>query len=89
LKKFNVKQLQKQSAARSQNKLPYIVNLDPAVSHIPYTALYDIRSKIKIKDVMKDYNLGPNGGILTSLNLFSTQFDQLCDKMEAQRDLTE
>jgi GPN-loop GTPase len=23
---------------------------------------------------MKEYNLGPNGGILTSLNLFATRF---------------
>lgn len=59
------------------------------MSHIPYTPLYDIRNKIKVKDVMKDYNLGPNGGILTSLNLFSTQFDQVCDQMEGRRDLTE
>ncbi|CAO3679369.1 unnamed protein product [Umbelopsis vinacea] len=26
---------------------------------------------------MKQYNLGPNGGILTSLNLFTTKFDQV------------
>ena len=25
---------------------------------------------------MKQYNLGPNGGIVTSLNLFATKFDQ-------------
>jgi GTPase SAR1 family protein len=32
---------------------------------------------------MKQYSLGPNGGILTSLNLFATRFDQvvsLCDR---------
>ena len=27
---------------------------------------------------MKQYNLGPNGGIMTSLNLFATRFDQAC-----------
>ena len=26
---------------------------------------------------MKQYNLGPNGGILTALNLFATRFDQV------------
>ena len=25
------------------------------------------------------YNLGPNGGILTSLNLFATRFDQVLE----------
>ena len=28
------------------------------------------------QEVMKQYNLGPNGGIVTSLNLFATKFDQ-------------
>lgn len=27
--------------------------------------------------VMKQYKLGPNGGIITSLNLFATKFDQV------------
>ena len=39
--------------------------------------------QVNYKNVMKQYNLGPNGGILTSLNLFATRFDQvvaLCDK---------
>lgn len=29
------------------------------------------------KEVMKQYGLGPNGGIVTALNLFSTKFDQV------------
>lgn len=35
-------------------------------------------SQVNYKNVMKQYNLGPNGGILTSLNLFATRFDQVC-----------
>lgn len=34
--------------------------------------------QINYKNVMKEYNLGPNGAILTSLNLFATRFDQVC-----------
>ena len=34
----------------------------------------DIRDTVNYKEVMKQYNLGPNGGIMTSLNLFSTKF---------------
>ena len=33
-------------------------------------------SQVNYKNVMKQYNLGPNGGILTALNLFATRFDQ-------------
>jgi hypothetical protein len=31
---------------------------------------------------MKRYNLGPNGGILTALNLFTTKFDQVLNLVE-------
>jgi GTPase SAR1 family protein len=31
---------------------------------------------------MKQYNLGPNGAIMTSLNLFATRFDQVLDIVE-------
>ena len=34
--------------------------------------------QVKYKNVMKEYGLGPNGGILTSCNLFATRFDQVC-----------
>ena len=43
-----------------------------------YTFIYsDIRDTVKYKEVMKHYQLGPNGGIVTSLNLFATRFDQV------------
>lgn len=32
--------------------------------------------------VMSQYNLGPNGAIVTSLNLFATRFDQVIDILE-------
>jgi len=31
---------------------------------------------------MKEYQLGPNGGIMTALNLFTTKFDQVLDLLE-------
>ena len=37
----------------------------------------DIRDTVKYKDVMREYGLGPNGAIMTALNLFTTQFDQV------------
>jgi GTPase SAR1 family protein len=61
---------------------PYIINLDPAVHHIPFTPNIDIRDSVNYKEVMKQFNLGPNGGILTSLNLFSTKIDQVIGLLE-------
>jgi GTPase SAR1 family protein len=55
----------------------YVMNLDPAVLTLPYGANIDIRDTVKYKEVMKQFNLGPNGGILTSLKLFATKFDEV------------
>lgn len=63
---------------------PYAINLDPAVHQIPFPANIDIRDTVKYKEVMKQYGLGPNGGIVTSLNLFATRFDQVMKFIEKQ-----
>lgn len=63
-------------------KEPYIINLDPAVLDLPFSPNIDIRDTVDYKEVMKQYNLGPNGGILTSLNLFTTKFDQVLDLLQ-------
>ena len=42
----------------------YILNLDPAVHSLPYEPNIDIRDTVNYKEVMKQYQLGPNGGIL-------------------------
>lgn len=55
----------------------YVMNLDPAVMTLPFGANIDIRDTVRYKEVMKQFNLGPNGGILTSLNLFATKFDEV------------
>ncbi|KAK2732485.1 hypothetical protein FQN57_002618 [Myotisia sp. PD_48] len=61
---------------------PYVMNLDPAVHSVPFESNIDIRDSINYKEVMKQYNLGPNGGILTSLNLFATKIDQIMSILE-------
>lgn len=66
----------------SKKQPPYVINLDPAVLKIPYGANIDIRDSIKYKKVMEEYNLGPNGAIVTSLNLFSTKIDQVIKLVE-------
>lgn len=60
----------------------YLINLDPACHDMPYPANIDIRDTINYKKVMKEYELGPNGAIITSLNLFTTKFDQLVNLVE-------
>ena len=64
----------------------YYINLDPAVVTVPFAANIDIRDTVNYKEVMKQYKLGPNGAILTSLNLFATKFDQVIGILERRAD---
>lgn len=65
-----------------QEKKPYVINLDPACIEVPYPVNIDIRDTVNYKEVMKQYGLGPNGGIVTALNLFSTKFNQVVDLID-------
>ncbi|KAH7039639.1 uncharacterized protein B0I36DRAFT_233140 [Microdochium trichocladiopsis] len=65
-----------------QKEPPYVINLDPAVLNVPFESNIDIRDSVNYKEVMKQYNLGPNGGIITSLNLFATKVDQILGFLE-------
>ncbi|XP_032071387.1 GPN-loop GTPase 1 [Thamnophis elegans] len=69
----------------SKNSPPYVINLDPAVYELPFQANIDIRDTVNYKEVMKQYALGPNGGIVTSLNLFATRFDQVMKFIEKRQ----
>jgi len=60
----------------------YTVNLDPAVRSVSYPVNVDIRDTVNYKEVMKHFGLGPNGGIMTSLNLFATKFDQVLELLD-------
>ncbi|KAL5239724.1 hypothetical protein ACI65C_007134 [Semiaphis heraclei] len=67
------------SYLRQFKRAPYLINLDPACKNMPYTPNIDIRDSVKYKQVMKNYGLGPNGAIVTALNLYTTKFHQLMD----------
>lgn len=71
---------------QASNIRGYVLNLDPAVMTLPFGANIDIRDTVKYKEVMKQFNLGPNGGILTSLNLFATKFDEVVAVIERRAD---
>ncbi|KAJ8902080.1 hypothetical protein NDN08_006488 [Rhodosorus marinus] len=78
--------MQQIAANLSSSRTPaYLLNLDPAVLNVPYRANIDIRDSIKYKNVMEQYRLGPNGGILTCLNLFAAQFQTVLELAEKRR----
>ena len=71
----------------NKDKESYIINLDPAVLDTLYEPNLDIRDTVKYKEVMVSNNLGPNGAILTCLNLFSTNIDKAISLLEPKQDL--
>ncbi|KAK9111763.1 hypothetical protein Scep_019282 [Stephania cephalantha] len=71
---------------QASNIRGYVLNLDPAVMTLPFGANIDIRDTVRYKEVMKQFNLGPNGGILTSLNLFATKFNEVISVIEKRAD---
>ena len=71
----------------NKDKESYIINLDPAVMDTLYEPNLDIRDTVKYKEVMASNNLGPNGAILTCLNLFSTNIDKVVSILEPKTDL--
>ncbi|CAG2217521.1 GPN [Mytilus edulis] len=81
--------VQRITACLHAKKPPYVINLDPAVHEVPFPANIDIRDTVNYKEVMKQYSLGPNGGIVTSLNLFATRFDQVMKFVDEKSSETE
>ena len=77
------------SELRLRGDSTYIVNLDPAVVHLPYGANIDIRDTVNYRELMKQYSLGPNGAIVTALNLFATRFDKVMDLLHARAGSTQ
>jgi len=80
-----VQKLEEEIANKDQES--YIINLDPAVMDSLYEPNLDIRDTVKYKEVMVSNNLGPNGAILTCLNLFSTNIDKVISILENKTDL--
>lgn len=58
-----------------------IVNLDPANDTIPYPCAIDISELITLKDVMNEYGLGPNGGMLYCVEYLEANLDWLEGKL--------
>lgn len=75
------------SLLKIKDKNLFCVNLDPAVKKLHFPANVDICDTIKFKQLMNQYNLGPNGAIMTALNLFATQFEQFMGILESKSGL--
>ncbi len=55
----------------------YLVNLDPAVTKLPYKPDLDIRETVHYDRLIEGGRMGPNGAIILALTMFTTKIDQL------------
>ncbi len=59
------------------DNFPITLNLDPAVSELPYPPDVDIRDHIDINNIIDAYGLGPNGAIIMAHDLISTKIQDI------------
>jgi GTPase SAR1 family protein len=58
------------------------VNLDPGAINLPYSANVNVRDYIKVEEVMQDYNLGPNSGLIVASDMIAGMVDELSRDIE-------
>ncbi|MCK4702953.1 ATP/GTP-binding protein [Candidatus Bathyarchaeota archaeon] len=58
------------------------VNLDPGSIILPYAANVDVREYIKVEELMEDYGLGPNGGLMLAHDMMAGIVQDLSSDIE-------
>ncbi|MCR8488128.1 MAG: ATP/GTP-binding protein [Crenarchaeota archaeon] len=53
------------------------VNLDPGAEVLPYKPDYDVRSVVKLVDVMRKERLGPNGGLIRAVEIITNKITEI------------
>ncbi len=61
------------------------VNLDPGVVYLPYEPDVDVRLRINLQDVMEDYGLGPNGGLILAADLVATKLAEIQEETDSYK----
>jgi len=54
-----------------------VLNLDPGVESLPYRPDVDVRDYVDIVQIMKQYDLGPNGSMIMANDLIATKIDDI------------
>jgi len=54
-----------------------VLNLDPGVESLPYRPDVDVRDYVDIVNIMKQYDLGPNGSMIMANDLIASKIDEI------------
>ncbi|HLF06123.1 MAG TPA: ATP/GTP-binding protein [Thermoplasmata archaeon] len=68
--------------AASANFDVLTVNLDPGAEDVPYNPDIDIRDSIRLIDIMKEHQLGPNGAQIVAADMLALETDRLRELIE-------
>ncbi len=53
------------------------VNLDPGAITLPYSPSVSVRDYVKVEEVMEEYCLGPNGGLMLACDMIIDVIDEI------------
>ncbi len=59
------------------------VNLDPGIENAPYVPDVDIKEWIKLRDIMEDYAVGPNGAQIIAADMLALNIDEMKEIIES------
>lgn len=59
------------------------VNLDPGIENSPYVPDVDIREWIKLKDIMEDHDVGPNGAQIIAADMLALNTFEMKEIIES------
>ncbi len=59
------------------------VNLDPGIENAPYVPDIDIRDWVKLRDVMKEHGVGPNGAQIIAADMLALNINEMKDIIES------
>ncbi|MBE0521058.1 MAG: ATP/GTP-binding protein [Candidatus Methanoperedenaceae archaeon] len=59
------------------------VNLDPGIEDVPYVPDIDIREWIKLKDIMKEYGVGPNGAQIIAADMLALNINEMKEVLDS------
>lgn len=67
----------------SNSAFAAILNLDPGVESLPYAPDVDVRDRIDIVSIMRQYDLGPNGALVMANDMIASQLSQIQIEVDA------
>lgn len=59
------------------------VNMDPGAKILQYSPNFDVREIVRLEDVMRSENLGPNGGLIRSVEILAKNIDMVKFKIKS------